>query len=106
MDRQIPDPLKLMRQKQAAEARRLAAEHRQRSGLLKEQAKLREAEMAEKAANAERLKTPLTEDPSGNAANKSDQLPKNPIGVATKTEEQQRDPLTGLRIGLGYWYYQ
>ena len=61
MDRQIPDPLKLMRQKQAAEAKRLAAEQKHRSGLLKEQAKIRETEMAKKAANAERLKTPMTE---------------------------------------------
>jgi lipopolysaccharide export system protein LptC len=53
MDRQMPDPLKLMRQQQAAEAKRLAAEQRQRSGLLKEQVKLREAERAEKAANEE-----------------------------------------------------
>ena len=60
MYRQIPDPLKLMRQEQATEAKRLAAEHRQRSGLLEEQAKLREAEAAEKATNAERLKTPMT----------------------------------------------
>ena len=55
MDRQTPDPLKLLRQKQATEAKRLAAEQRQRSGLLKEQAKIREAEAAEKAANVERL---------------------------------------------------
>ena len=48
MDRQIPDPLKLMRQQQAAEAKRLAAEQRQRSGKLKKQAKLREEEAAEK----------------------------------------------------------
>ncbi len=58
MDRQTPDPLKLMRQKQKAEAKKLAAEHRQRSGMLKEQAKIREAEAAEKAANAERLNPP------------------------------------------------
>ena len=85
-----------MRQKQATNAKRLATEHRQRSGILKEQAKLREAERAEKAANAERLKTPLTEDPSGDAANKSDRLPKNPIGAATETKEQQLDPLIGM----------
>jgi len=54
------------------EAKRLAAEQRQRSGLLKEQAKLREAEVAEKAANAERLKTPMTEEPNGDVANKND----------------------------------
>jgi hypothetical protein len=95
IDRQIPDPLKLTRQKQIAEAKRLAAEQRQRSGLLKEQVKLvREAEMAEKAANAERLQTPLTKDPNGDATNKGDHLPKNFIGAATETEEQQLDPLT------------
>ncbi len=63
MDRQIPDPLKLMRQQQASEAKRLATEQRQRSGKLKEQAKLREAEAAEKAANDERLNPPLPRTP-------------------------------------------
>ena len=52
MDRQIPDPLKQMRQKHAAEAKRLAVEQRQRSGVLKEQAEIREAEAAENATNA------------------------------------------------------
>ena len=96
MDRQIPDPLKLMRQKQSAEAKRLAVEQRQRSGLLNEQAKLQEAEMAEKAANAERLQTPMKEEPSGDASNNNDQLPNNPIGAATDTEKQQLDPLKEL----------
>jgi hypothetical protein len=83
-----------MRQKQATEAKRLAAEQRQRSGHLKEHAKIREAEAAEKAANAERLKTSRTEEPSGDATNKNVQLPKNPVEVAAHTEEQQLDPLT------------
>ena len=69
MERQIPDPLRLMRQKHAAEAKQLAAEQRQRSDVFKEQAKIREAEAAEKAANAERLKTPLTADPIGDTSN-------------------------------------
>ena len=84
-----------MRHQQAAEAKRLAAEQRQRSGLLKEQAKLREAERAEKSANEERLKTPLAEDPAASAA-KNDQLPKNPVGTTTAEKEQQLDPRTGL----------
>jgi len=96
MDRQIPDPRKQMRQKQAAEAKRLATDQRQRSGLLKEHGKIREAEAAEKAANAERIKTSRTEEPSGDAANKNDQLPQNSSGEATITEEQQPDQLTGL----------
>jgi hypothetical protein len=79
MDMQIPDPLKQMQQKHAADAKRLAAEKRQRNGVLKERAKTCEVEAAEKAANAERLKTPLAEDP---------------IGAATNTEKQQPDPLT------------
>ena len=90
-----------MRQKQAPEAKRLAAEHRQRRGLLKEQAKIREAEAAEIAANAERLRTPRTEDPTGDVANKNDQLPKHPNGAATNTEVQQLDPLKGLPATQG-----
>ena len=66
------------------------------TGLLKEQGKLREAEAAEKAANVERLKTPKIEEPSGDAANKNDQMPIHPSGAVTNTEEQQLDPLTRL----------
>jgi hypothetical protein len=44
-----------MRQKQAAEAKLMAAQNRQREGLRKEQEKLRAAEAAEKKANEERL---------------------------------------------------
>jgi hypothetical protein len=80
MDKQIPDPIKQMRQKHASDAKRLAAEQRQRSGVLKERS-IREAEAVEKAANEKRPKTPLTEDPSG---------------AATNTKEQQPDPLTRL----------
>ena len=58
MARQVPDPLKQLKQKQAAEAKLLAAQQRRRSSQLREQAKIREAEATEKAANAERLKTP------------------------------------------------
>jgi len=85
-----------MRQKQATDAKWLAAEPRQRSGLLKEQAKTREAEAVEKAANAERIRTPLTEDHTGDAANKNDQLPKHLSGATTNTEGQQLDPITWL----------
>ena len=73
-----------MRQKQAAEAKKLAAEQRQRSGLLKEQAKIREAEAAEKAANAERLKPPQTVDPEVPKPNTEEPLPgKNPLEPKT-----------------------
>ncbi len=69
MERQVPYPLKQLRQEQAVEAKLLAAHWRKRSGTLKEHAKIREAEGTEKAANAERLKTPPTVDPSGNSSN-------------------------------------
>jgi len=59
MERQLPDPLKQMRQKQAAVAKLLAAKNRQREGIRKEQDKIRAAEEAEKQTNAERLKKPL-----------------------------------------------
>ena len=55
--RHIQDPLKQMRQKQAAEAKLLATQQRKRSDVLTEQAKIREAKAVEKAANEERLKT-------------------------------------------------
>jgi len=48
-----------MRQKQAADAKQLAAENGQRAGVRKEQEKIRAAEAAEKQANADRLKTPI-----------------------------------------------
>jgi hypothetical protein len=48
MTRQIPDPLKQMRQKQAADAKQLATENMKREGLRKEQEKIRAAEAAEK----------------------------------------------------------
>ena len=98
MNRQIPDPLKLMRQQQATEAKMLAAEQRQRSGKLKEHAKLREAKTAEKAANEERLKTPSTADLSGDTTNAKDKLPNNPSGAANNIKDQQLDPLTGLPV--------
>ena len=53
----------------------MAAQQRQRSGQLKEQAKIKEAEAAKKTMNAERLKTPLAADPSGTAPNNQEQLP-------------------------------
>ena len=61
MTRGTPDPLKQMRQQQAAEAKLLAAQNRQREGIRKEQEKIRAAEAAEKKANQDRLankKTP------------------------------------------------
>ncbi len=45
-----------MRQKQAAEAKLLAAHNKQRVGVLKEHEKLRAAEAANKKANVDRLK--------------------------------------------------
>ena len=59
MARQTLDPLKQMRHKQAADAKRLAAENRQRAGALKEQEQIRAAEAAEKQANEDRLKAPI-----------------------------------------------
>ena len=47
MTRTTPDPLKHIRQKQAAEAKLLAAHNRQREGLRKEQENIRAAEAAE-----------------------------------------------------------
>ena len=58
MTRTTSDPLKQMRQKQAAEATLLAAQNRQREGIRREQEKIRATEAAEKKANAERLKNP------------------------------------------------
>jgi hypothetical protein len=55
MTRATPDPLKQMRQQQAAEAKLLAAQNRQREGLRKEQEKTRAAEAAEKQTNQDRL---------------------------------------------------
>jgi hypothetical protein len=86
MERHIPYPIKQMRQKQAAEAKLLTAQQRQRSGVLKEQAKLREAEAAEKAANKERLKTPPTTDPNGDADNNQEHMP-NPITGLLDSQE-------------------
>jgi len=41
MERQLPDPLKQMKQKQAADAKSLAAQTRQWKGIRKEQEKIR-----------------------------------------------------------------
>ena len=48
MTRTTPNPLKQIRQKQAAEAKLLAAQNRQREGLRKEQEKILAAEATEK----------------------------------------------------------
>jgi hypothetical protein len=58
MERQLPDPLKKMRQKHAADAKLLASQTIQKKGIRKEQDKIRVAEATEKHANQERLKTP------------------------------------------------
>jgi hypothetical protein len=71
MDMTTPDPLKKIRQKQAAEAKLVAAQNRQRGGIRKEQEKIRAAEATEKQANAERLKNPT---PPANTTTK-DKLP-------------------------------
>jgi len=60
MERQTPDPLKQMRRKQATRAHLLAAQNKQRVETLKGQEIIRAVEAAEKLANAERLKTPLS----------------------------------------------
>ena len=57
MTRTNPDPLKHMRQKQAAEAKLLAAQNRQREGLRKEHEKIRAAEAAEKKLTRTALQT-------------------------------------------------
>ncbi len=86
MSRHVPDPLKQLRQKQAAEAKLPAAQERQRSGQLREQEKIREAEAAKKAANAERLKTPLLADPNVSAPNNQEQLPDPTTGPLASQE--------------------
>ncbi len=58
MEGQPSNPLKQMRQKQTAATKLLAAQNKQRATFLKEQVKIREAQSAEKEANAELLKTP------------------------------------------------
>ena len=73
MERHVPDPLKQMRQKQAAEAKLLVAQQRQRAGALREHAKIREGEAVEKAANTERLRTPTFVVTNGNEDNTKQQ---------------------------------
>jgi hypothetical protein len=82
MERHVPDPLKQLRQKQAAEGKLLAAQQRQGSGALKEQAKIREAKATKKATNVERLKTPPIVVPSSNATNNQEQLPNPATAVS------------------------
>jgi len=88
MERHVPEPLKQLRQKQAAEAKLLAAQHRQRSGVLKDHAKIREAQATEKAPNVERLKTPPSADPNGNAASNQEQMP-NQATTSTRLPDSQ-----------------
>ena len=52
MARTSLDPLKQMRQKQAAEAKLLATQNRQREEIRKDQEKIRAEEVAEKQDNA------------------------------------------------------
>ena len=86
MERQVPDPLKQLRQKQAAVAKLLAAQQRHRSGELKEQAKIKEAKATKKATNAERLKTPPAVNPIGIASNNQEHLP-NPATEPPASQE-------------------
>ena len=65
----------------------MAAQQRQRSGQLKEQAKIREAKATKKAANAERFKTPLSADPGGSDTNNQEKLP-NPVVEPPATHER------------------
>jgi len=58
MERQLPDPLKQMRQKHATDAKLLATQNRQKEGLRKEQDMIRAVEAEEKQANAYCLKPP------------------------------------------------
>jgi cytoskeletal protein RodZ len=79
--RATPDPLKQMRQQQAAEAKLLAAQNRQREGIRREQEKIRAAEAAEKKANQDRLANNTT--PENTSA--KDQLP-------DPTQNPDKDP--------------
>ena len=81
MARATPDPLKQMRQQQAAEAKLLAAQNRQREGVRKEQEKIRAAEAAEKKANQDRLankKTPENTAPKANLPDPTQTKDKDP----------------------------
>jgi len=71
MERQLPDPLKQMRQKHAADAKLLATHSRHRERIRKEQDKIRAVEAAEKQANEDRLKAPTPAD-----VTRKDTLPK------------------------------
>jgi hypothetical protein len=52
MDKTTLDSLKQVRQKQAAEAKLLATQNKQREGIRKEQEQIRATEASEKQANA------------------------------------------------------
>jgi hypothetical protein len=92
MERQILDPIKRLRHKQKAEAKLLTAQHRQRSGALKQYAKIREAKATEKAANAERLKTPPAAVPNGTTVNNQEQLPNPATGLPAPQETGDTAP--------------
>ena len=96
MERQVPDPLKQLSQKQAAEAKLLAAQQRQRSGDLKEHAKIREAKAEKKAAYAGRLKTPLAADPSGTSPNNQEQMPIQPRSHRLQKRQEKLHPRAPL----------
>jgi hypothetical protein len=65
MERQLPNPLKLLRHQQAAKTKLQATPNMQREGALHEKIKLHEAEANEKAVNTECLKKPPTTDHNG-----------------------------------------
>jgi hypothetical protein len=88
MARHVPDPLKQLRQKHVAEVNLLAAQKRKRAGgVLREQAKIREAEAAEKTANAKRLKTPPSTVPNINADNTHKRTPKSATTQPATTQD-------------------
>ena len=88
MKRQLPDPLKQLRQKHVADAKLLAAQNRQREGIRKEQERIIEAEAAEKQANADRLKLPppLKDPTSEDKLLDSTQLPESDPEILPEAE--------------------
>jgi hypothetical protein len=103
LPREPQDPLKLLRQQQAAAAKKLAAEQRQQEGKRPEQEKLRQAEAAEKQANADRLKKDNVT-PNPTVVTDPEILPEQEllaIPTSTETRDQHTEKTAeGLPEGL------
>ncbi len=80
MERQVRDPLKQLRKKHAAEAKLLAAHQRMRNGVLKEHAKIREAEAAEKTRTRSASKPLQVRSPSAMLPTIKNNCPTPPQG--------------------------